>query len=345
MATRVEARESFRVRPFQPAWWLRRAHAQTVGGKLLRPDPAIELRRERLETPDGDFVDLDFTPPPRAGAPVVLVLHGLEGSARRRYMLVTYRELLARGLHPVGLNFRSCSGEPNRRPRFYHSGETSDLRCVLDHLAGRFSAVPKGAVGFSLGGNVLLKYLGEEGAAAGERLSAAVAVSVPFDLSAGAASLERGVMARVYTGYFLRNLRRKVRAKAELLRGHCDVEATLAAGTLREFDDAATAPLHGFADAADYYRRASSGPYLERIRVPTLLLHSEDDPFLPPRAIPRDAVAGNPSLVAGFTRDGGHVGFLTWAKDPASGRRRVGFWAEEEAARFLAAILGPPGDR
>lgn len=331
----AETLKTYRVRPFRPAWWLRGAHAQTVGGKFLRPDPKLRLRRKRLETPDGDFLDLDFAPPPHEGAPIVVVLHGLEGSALRRYMLVTYRELLARGLHPIGLNFRSCSGEPNRAPRFYHSGDTEDLRFILELLAERYPGVPMGAIGFSLGGNVLLKFLGEEGDAAGERLRCAVAVSVPFDLVAGAENLERGLMGRIYTEYFLGNLRRKVTAKAAVLRGHCDVEAALRARTLRAFDDALTAPLHGFEDALDYYRRSSSAAYLERIRVPTLLLQSMDDPFLPPDAIPWDAIRGNPHLVNGFTERGGHVGFiggLPWAPS---------FWAEEEAARFVGTMLTP----
>ncbi len=336
--------------PFRAPWWLWPAHAQTIGGKFLRPDPGIVLRRERIETPDGDFLDLDFADAygsgrrgaagtaPRAAegasapetAPAVLVLHGLEGSTRRHYMLVTYRELLRRGLRPIGLNFRSCSGEPNRLPRFYHSGETDDLRFTLDYLASRLAGGIHGAIGFSLGGNVLLKFLGEEGAAAGKRLGAAVAISVPFDLATGVDAIERGVMSRIYIEYFLRSLRGKVRAKLDQLRPLVNVDAALRARTLRHFDDAVTAPLHGFADSADYYHRSSSARYLEDIRVPTLLLQAEDDPFLPAHALPRAAVARNPYLVPGFSRDGGHVGFISgtpWAPR---------FHAEEAAARFLS---------
>ncbi len=345
MTTPTAVNTTFRVRPYRTPWWLRGAHSQTLAGKFLRPDPGIVLRRERLELPDGDFLDLDLTTPPSKDAPVVLVLHGLEGSTRRRYMLVTYRELLARGLHPIGMNFRACSGEPNRLPRFYHSGDTEDVRHVIEHLADRFGGVPMGAIGISLGGNVLLKYLGEEGLGAERRLRAAVAVSVPYDLVAGAARLERGLMGRIYTEYFLRNLRKKVRAKARLLDAHIDVRATLRARTLRAFDDAATAPLHGFASADDYYRRSSSAPYLEDIRIPTLLLHAEDDPFLPSDAIPRDTIASNPHLVAGLTERGGHVGFITWSDAPDDPRRRLRFWAEEESARFLAAHLLPVEER
>lgn len=328
---------------FRPPWWLRSAHAQTIGGKLFRPDPGVVLRRERVELPDGDFLDLDFADLPAAAppgtdtgasrAPTVLVLHGLEGSATRRYMLLTYRELLRRGLRPVGLNFRSCSGEPNRAPRFYHSGETEDLRFILRHLAGRLAGGVQGAIGFSLGGNVLLKYLGEEGDAARAGLRAAVAVSVPFDLALGADTLERGAMARVYTSYFLRSLRPKLSAKADLLRPLVDVDTGLRARTLRAFDDAITAPLHGFTDAADYYHRSSSSHYLEAIRTPTLLLQAEDDPFLPAHALPRTAAAHNPHLIPAFSQYGGHVGFI--GGTPRSPRHH----AEESAARFLADAL------
>jgi len=330
---------------FDPPWWLRSRHAQTIGGKFLRRDPGISLRRERIETPDGDFIDLDFaaptdparpgSPAPGAGAsdldraPTVLVLHGLEGSARRSYMLLTYWELLRRGLRPVGLNFRSCSGEPNRLPRFYHSGDTGDLRLALDYIAARSPGGIRGAIGFSLGGNVLLKFLGEEGDAARQRLDAAVAISVPFDLAVGADTLERGVMGRVYTEYFLRSLRAKIRAKLSIIPPGIDAAAALRARTLRAFDDAVTAPIHGFNDAAEYYHLSSSARYLESIRVPTLLIHAEDDPFLPSAAIPRQAIARNSNLIPAISRRGGHVGFIRGTP------RTPAFHAESTAAQFL----------
>jgi predicted alpha/beta-fold hydrolase len=314
---------------FRPPWWLRPAHAQTIGGKLLRPTPGLELRRERLDTPDGDFLDLDIAGGAPPHSPPVLVLHGLEGSALRQYMLLTYSALLRQGFQPVGLNFRSCSGEPNRLPRFYHSGETDDLRVVLAYLAERFPRV-RGAIGFSLGGNMLLKYLGEEGEKAKNRLDAAVAVSVPFDLATGADTLEKGLMARIYTNYFLRSLRGKLQAKREILQDRIDLEAALRARTLREFDDAATAPLHGFASAAEYYRLSSSAPYLEAIRVPTLLIQAEDDPFFPAPALPRAAMERNPYIVPRLSRHGGHVGFIAGALHAPR------FYAEETAAHFLA---------
>ncbi len=325
----------FSVRPFRPAPGLRNPHAQTIGGRYLRRAEGVPFRRERLETPDGDFLDLDFGEAPGvswedATTPTVVILHGLEGSARSGYVTQTMRELAACGVRAAAMNFRTCGGETNRLARFYHSGETGDLGFVLRQFSERWPEAPLGAAGFSLGGNVLLKYLGETGEGALPR--AAVAVSVPFDLGAGAASMERG-MGRVYTARFLRTLRAKYEVKRTLIGDAVDDRRVLAARTFREFDDAATAPLHGFRDADHYYTASSSAHYLAGIRVPTLLLHSADDPFLPANAIPRAAARENPFITAAFTEHGGHVGFVAgtpWAPE---------FWAEAEAARFLGGKL------
>ena len=325
---------SFQPEPFRAAWWLPGAHAQTIAGRALRPLDLMPLTRERLDTPDGDFVDLDFTPEPALHArnrPIVLVLHGLEGSARRGYAWLTYRELARSGIRAVGLNFRSCSGEPNRLPRFYHSGDTDDVRHVAAVLRGRYPDRPLGAIGFSLGGNALLKYLGEEGDASLVR--GAVAVSVPYDLDAGERHLAQDPVSRVYVRHFLKSLRAKAAAKESALRDHCDFERVMGARSFREFDDAATAPLHGFDSAVDYYTRSSSIRFLDRVRVPTLLVHALDDPFLPPESLPRDALAANPFLQPAWTPRGGHVGFI------GGSPRRPEFWAERQAAAFLAATL------
>jgi predicted alpha/beta-fold hydrolase len=234
-------------------------------------------------------------------------------------------------MRSLALNFRSCGGEPNRLARFYHAGDTGDLGFVLQWLARREPGVRLGAVGFSLGANVLLKLLGERGDAS--PLAAAAAISVPFDLSAGADQLAGSVMGRFYTGVFIRSLLRKYRDKRHLLDGQCDTRRVMAARTFREFDDAATAPLHGFSGVDHYYGSSSSGQFLPRIRVPTLLLHAQDDPFVPAAAIPHAAIAANPRLTAALPEQGGHVGFIAgtpWKPD---------FWAETEAARFLAGEL------
>lgn len=323
--------------PYRPPWWASNPHFQTLAGKFLRPEPPLEYIRERWETPDGDFLDVDFRPD--QGGPLVLVLHGLEGHSRRRYVLNTVVALEAAGLSAAALNFRSCSGEPNRLPRAYHSGETGDLGLVLNRLQGRFPGRRLGVVGFSLGGNILLKYLGERADgiepenAPGPLPEAGVAISVPYDLAAGADLLARTAMGRVYGRYFLDSLVEKVRRKAPILESAVDLDAVLRSRTLREFDDRLTAPVHGFRDASDYYASSSSDRFLPAIRTPTLLLHAEDDPFLPPARIPRETMRSNPRLYPVLAGRGGHVGFLQ------GGLRRRRFWCEEAAASFLASIL------
>ncbi len=325
------ALSTFRPGTFRPAWWLPGPHAQTVAGRLLRRPRPPRFRRERIETPDGDFVDVDVVDDGPANGPLVLLLHGLEGSSRRGYAILTYRALAAQGLRAAGLNFRGCSGEANRTARLYHSGETEDLRFVLGALERRTGAPVHAAIGFSLGGNVLLKYLAEEGDAA--RLRAAVAVSVPYDLGAGADVLDGSFMGRFYSRVFLKSLVAKAEAKAPIAGERMDLIRGRAARSFRTFDDAVTAPLHGFAGAHDYYSRSSSGPLLERVRVPTLLVHAADDPFLPPHSIPRTAARDNPFLRLLLTDAGGHVGFIggqPWSPE---------FWVEREVSRYLAAAL------
>jgi predicted alpha/beta-fold hydrolase len=269
-------------------------------------------------------------------APLVLKLHGLEGSAHSGYSVELARSLAHRGIRSVGLNFRSCGGEMNRTARFYHSGETGDLALVLEHIRKTTPAERLGALGFSLGGNVLLKYLGEQGTEARAQLRAAVAISVPYDLGACADQMNEGA-ARVYAAFFLRSLRAKVRAKQDLLAGLCQVDQVLRARKVREFDEALTAPLHGYSSAEEYYRRSSASQFLEAITVPTLLIHSLDDPIAVPESIPHAAIAANPNLATAFTDSGGHVGFVG-----GPGPWTPTFWAEERGAEFLAAALTAP---
>jgi uncharacterized protein len=325
---------------FRPAWGLGNPHVQTLAGKVLRPALDIPLHRERVTTPDGDFVDLDFAGwpgsplgPGEPDAPLVLILHGLEGTTRRRYMTTTYRALLGAGLRPVALSFRGCSGEPNWTARAYHSGETQDVRLVLELLRERFGG-PIGLVGYSLGGNVALKLVGEMGEEALPLIGAAVALSVPFDLAAGADRIEKGFFGRFYTHYFLSKLRRKVAEKRELLRDHCDPEAGIRARTVREFDDVVTAPVHGFESAAHYYDRSSAAGFVAGIRVPTLVLHSRDDPFLPEDRIPVAAMDANPAVTTVLTERGGHVAFV------GGSVFRPDFWGERVLAEWLARELG-----
>ena len=299
----------------------------------------MPLRRERVPTADGDFVDLDWlAAPASAGAPVLVVLHGLEGSCRSHYV----QGLLELGRRAswaaVVLNCRSCSGEPNRLPRFYHSGDTDDLDAVVRLLTARGPGRAIVAVGVSLGGNVLLKWLGEREDGVPAEVLAAVGISVPFDLEQCARALDRGFQKWVYTANFMRTFKQKVRAKARQHGAFVDLAVVRRARTFAAYDRAVTAPLHGFADEVDYWRRASCGRYLERVRVPTLLLSAVDDPFVPPAALP-DAARLPAHVVLEVTERGGHVGFVEgppW---------RVRSWAERRAVEFLAGVLEAAGRR
>ena len=307
-------------------------HLQTLWGPLFRPVGRPRFRRERLDTPDGDFLDLDWLDAPPADAPLVLILHGLEGSSRSHYVAGLCREVAALKLRAVVLNFRSCSGELNRAPRLYHSGETSDLDLVLDLILEREPAARLGLVGVSLGGNVALKWLGERGERAREQVRAAVAISTPFDLAQCARTLDAGLPRLLYTESFLRSMKPKVQAKAQLYEGRLDLVAVTRARTFAEYDRFVTAPIFGFADESDYWTRSSSRPYLGRIRRPTLLINAVNDPFIPPSALPAAEVAESPWLEAAFVPEGGHAGFL----DGPWGRRS---WAERRALAFLHGPL------
>lgn len=318
--------------PFRPASGAGGPHAQTLLGKLLRPTPAFATLREVWETPDGDVVTVDLEPGVLdSQRPLVLVLHGLEGSSRRSYVRLLMEALRERGIASVALNFRGCGGAPNRLARAYHSGDSEELAWVAERLRTRFAGRPLGAAGFSLGGNVLAKYLGEVGTASVFR-GAAVA-SVPFDLDEAERWIDRSGIRRIYRRYFLRSLKEKVEAKRHLLEPQV-VARVRAARTLRAFDDALTAPLHGFRDATDYYRRASSGPLLAGIAIPTLVLHAADDPFLPAAGLPLPALRANPAVDLRLPAQGGHLGFL------AGSLRRPLWWAETNMAIFLARVLG-----
>lgn len=328
---------SMGVSPFRPAWWLPGSHLQTIGGRLLRKFDHGPLTRERVELADGDFVDLHESPSDLGEeAPTVLVLHGLEGSSRATYIWSMARELARHALRTVRMNFRGCSDDINRLPRFYHAGDTSDLDAVVKTLRRRAPNSRIAIIGFSLGGNTLLKYLGERGPEASRDVVAAAAISVPFDLVAGTSRLEGKGMGWFYSRYFIRKLTAKARKKREELAKVCEIDRALAAATVREYDEFATAQIHGFRDAWHYYRDSSCHPWVEEIRVPTLLLHALDDPLLPADRVPTRAVRKNPWLVDGITASGGHVGFVSGTPwNPV-------FWAEREAARFIARKFAEP---
>ncbi|WP_291994033.1 hydrolase [Candidatus Accumulibacter sp. ACC003] len=293
--------------------WLAGGHAQTIYPLLIKPAP-LPYRRERWPTPDGDFIDLDWADPPAAASgtgstPLLVLFHGLEGSSHSHYARSLMAACQALGWTGVVVHFRGCSGEINRLPRAYHSGDSAEIDWILRRLQQRWPARPTYAVGVSLGGNALLKWLGEREAAAATCLRAAAAISAPVDLRASGEQLARG-FNRVYTRHFLYTLKRKA---AEKLRRHPGVfdEGTMrSARTLYDFDDVVTAPLHGFSSAADYWRRASSKPWLRGIRLPTLVLNALNDPFLPASALPTASQVAS-AVQLDFPDAGGHVGFVS----------------------------------
>jgi predicted alpha/beta-fold hydrolase len=317
---------------YAPSPWLRGGHAQTVFARLWSWPPGPAPRRERWETPDGDFLDVDRHGDP--AGPTAVVLHGLEGSSRAPYVRRLVRQLLREGLSAAAVNFRGCSGEENRLPRLYHSGETGDLDFAVRRLAAERPGRRLGVAGFSLGGNVAAKWLGERGDDLPDEVRAGAVISVPFDLAASAEALDGpGFWPVVYRERFLRMLRRKALAKAHRFPGLLDPAAVRAARSFREFDDRATAPLHGFAGARDYWSRASAARFVSGVRRPLLALAAADDPMVPAAALPLAAAQDNPSVELRVLPGGGHVGFV--AGPPWAFR----FWAERRAATFLAAHL------
>ncbi|MDA1028419.1 MAG: alpha/beta fold hydrolase [Bacteroidetes bacterium] len=307
---------------YKPSLLLRPCHIHTVYASKLRYVPAPKYVRERLETPDGDFLDLDWV---RSGNQrVVIVLHGLEGSADRPYMRGMVRALSTDGWDVLALNFRSCSGEMNRKPYSYHSGATDDLSFIIDQIQLKYSTIA--AIGFSLGGNVLLKYLGEMGLQTPVR--AAVAFSVPSDLKGSSLALTRSEN-RLYMWNFLRLLKVKVLVKAEQFPDLVSADGFDKISSFQEFDDRYTAPLNGFKDAEDYWARCCSNPFIPDIRVPTLLVNALDDPFLSESCYPVTQTNKNPALTLERPRFGGHVGF----------QQKGQYWSESRAKKFLNEAL------
>ena len=324
---------------FRPAWWLPGPHLQTCWPTLAQRAPRVALTRERLKLPDGDVLDLAWTgrPQPESTAPLVMVLHGLEGSAASPYAAGLLAALGRRGWTGVLMHFRGCSGTPNRLARSYHAGETGDAAWLLHRLAQRHPAAPLAAVGFSLGGNVLLKLLGEKGART--PLRAAVAVCPPLQLAACAARLERG-MSRVYQRYLVTRLKTSLQAKQRTVslngRLHLPPAGLSELHTLRAYDDAVTAPLHGFAGVDEYYARCSALPLLRHVAVPALVIQAADDPFMGPEVLP------SPGELSPWVRNevstrGGHVGFIS-GTNPLKSR----YWLEKRVPEYLAARLGQP---
>jgi uncharacterized protein len=293
---------------FIPARWLPNAHLQTIYGSLFARRPDIAFRRERWDTPDGDFVDVDFVDGPD-DAPWVHLFHGLEGSSNSPYarrLMEKVRLLEWRG---SVFHFRGCSGEPNNLARAYHSGDSEEIDWSLRRILARCGGAPLHVVGISLGGNALAKWLGESREEARSIVADAAIVSAPFDLMAAGEALGQG-FSLLYAQHFLRTLKRISLVKLERFPGIYDGEAVRRARTLREFDNIVTAPVHGFRDTDDYWTRSSAKPWLQQIRVPTLLVNARDDPFLPETALPTQGEVSS-MVKLEFPPSGGHVGFVS----------------------------------
>jgi uncharacterized protein len=311
---------------FRPVPAFEGPHAQTLLGVAARPRRRPETRRIRYETPDGDFLDVDRLVASE-DAPHLLILHGLEGSSRSGYVNVLLEGARARGWGAFALNFRGCSGEPNRLPRAYHAGATGDVAFVVERIRRRCRG-PLFAAGVSLGGNVLLRHLAEAGADA--ELTAAAVVGVPYDLAACALALDGGAGMQVaYRRWFLRTLKAKALQSARRHPGCIDVARVRTAAGIASFDDAVTAPLNGFAGVEDYYTRCASGPALKEIRRPVLLLAAEDDPLVPAATLPREVAEESPYLDLVTSPRGGHVGFI------GGSLRRPSYWAEATMLSYL----------
>ena len=320
---------------YRPAWWVPGPHAQTLWGKLFRRARHVETRADEWATPDGDTIEIRRLGSADLRAPRLLILHGLEGTIRSHYLAGMLAMARRRGWAADVLIFRGCNGKLNSAPRLYHSGETDDLDMVVRRLCAGSNPRPLCIVGFSLGGNVLLKWLGEGRELHSLPLIACAAVSVPFDLERGSRHIERG-FSRVYAAHFLRTLRIKARRKLVQYPALFDPTRLDNARTLYDFDDAVTAPMHGFRNARDYYSRSSSLRFLPGIRVPTLLLSAEDDPFLP-RSVIDDVAnvsASNPFISLEVFDHGGHVGFVGGVS-PLSPQ----YFAEERVGEFFSHAL------
>lgn len=323
---------------FTPALGLGNPHLQTLWGPLWRKTTHLDRQRERLWLDDGDFLDLDWHGPHSPVAPLVLVLHGLTGSSNSPYVAGLQQALANQGWASAALNWRGCSGEPNLLPRSYHSGVSEDLAAAIRHLRSQRPLAPLYAVGYSLGGNVLLKHLGEAGH--NSELLGAVAVSVPFRLDHCADRISQG-FSRFYQAHFMREMLAYIKNKQRRFQhdGHHEGLATLNRlgsldnmRTFWEFDGRVTAPLNGFLDAQDYYRRASSRYFLGTIRTPTLIIQAADDPFVSPHSLP-EACELSSSTQFELQSKGGHVGFVDGTL------RSPGYYLERRIPQWLTAAV------
>lgn len=320
---------------FWPAWWCRNPHGQTLWSRLARYRPPLTLRRDRLELDDGDFIDLDWVNYSENTQPMVLVIHGLEGSSQSPYALGILKAIEQRGWRGVGMNLRGCSGEDNRLARAYHSGDSADVNSIIRHLKDKHPDSPLAVVGYSIGGNMLLKWLGEQGRnnVQPNSVNAAVAVSVPFDLGHCADVLSHSLF-RIYENYFMKRLKARIVRKLHTMVMPLSETELRNVSSIREFDDKITAPLHDFADANDYYSQSSCRQYLSDIKHDCLIIHARDDPFMTSAIIPETGELSRSTEMELYD-NGGHVGFVS-----GSVPGKANYWLERRITDYLQNCFG-----
>lgn len=298
-------------------------HVQTIFPTLFRQVDGVTYKRERIQTPDQDFLDIDWSV--RGNPRLAIISHGLEGCTDRAYIKGMVKALNRQGWDVLAWNYRSCSGKPNKKLRSYHNGVTDDLACVIRHAGQKRSYRRIALIGFSLGGNLTLLYLGRE--KTDPRICASIVFSVPCDLAASAQTLASPVN-KIYMKRFLRELRQKIRAKMKYWPGRITDNGYHKIQSFKDFDDAYTAPIHGFKDAEDYWEKCSSKPYIPDIKVPTLIVNAKNDPFLHPLCYPFDEADNNPLVTLEVPSSGGHVGFVSFNAQGI-------YWSERRAVAFL----------
>lgn len=317
--------------PYVAPKWLPGGNAQTIYPYFMRQTPLFAYRRVRWELDDGDFVDVDWLDG-NTDAPLVVIFHGLEGGSSSHYILSIKRILQQYGWHSVVIHFRGCSGSPNRLARAYHAGDSAEIdwmvkRIVQETRQTNNDAQPVYAIGVSLGGNALLKWLGEQGGQAKKWVNGVAAISVPLDLAAAGAALDSG-FNQVYTRHFLSTLKYKVFEKLEKFPGLFDARALSKCSSIYEFDNLVTAPLHGFRDTDDYWQKSSSKQWLPHIQVPALVINALNDPFMPASVLPKPAEV-SPAVTLEYPEEGGHAGFI---QGPFPGRLE---WLPKKIVSFF----------
>jgi predicted alpha/beta-fold hydrolase len=307
--------------------FFRNGHVQTIYPTIFRKVNDVLYQRERINTPDDDFLDLDWS---RTGSDTVAIIsHGLEGNSQRAYVKGMVRAVNQEGMDALAWNFRGCSGEPNRQLSMYHNGSIDDLNIVVTHAATAYKNVF--LIGFSMGGNLGLLYLGKQAQTVPEVVKGSIHFSVPCDLTDSSVALERKENI-IYMKRFLILLHEKIKIKQAQYPGHINDHNYHRIKTFKDFDDQYTAPIHGFDSARDYWEKCSSRPWLHRVDVPTLIINSRDDPFLERGCYPIEECAGNANTILQVTRHGGHVGFVSQNVEHR-------YWSEETAIRFIRELM------